>query len=71
MIVRIRYVIMLALNLDRVARTIKLNRAIAVTVGNITLMHTTRALFKGAYHQGKEVILHVMIKLPALPNFFI
>ena len=55
---------------DRVARTIKLNKAIAVTADNITLMHITRALFKVAYHQVEEVILHVMIKLVVLPNSF-
>jgi hypothetical protein len=70
MIVRIRSVIMRALKLDKVARTIKLKKAIAVTVGNIMLMHITRALFRVAYHQVEEVILHVMTRLVALPNSF-
>jgi hypothetical protein len=70
MIRRIRNVTMLALKQDRVAHTIKLNKVIVVATGNITLMHITKALFKVAYHQGEEVILHVMKKLLALPNFF-
>jgi hypothetical protein len=69
-IVRIRNVIMPALNLDKVARIIKLNKVIAVTADNIMLMHTTRALSKVAYHQGAEVTLHAMIKLVAPPNLF-
>jgi hypothetical protein len=70
MIVKIRFVIIVALKLDRVARTIKLNKVIVVPVKHITLMHITRALFKVAYHQGAEVILHVKIKRLALPSFF-
>jgi hypothetical protein len=71
MIVRIRYVTMMALNPDRLAHTIKLNRMIAEMARNIMHMHTTRALFKVAYHQVEEVILHAMIKLVAHPNFFL
>jgi hypothetical protein len=71
MTVRINNVIMLALNLEAVARSIKLNKVIAVSTGNIMLMHTTKALFKVAYHQAEEVILHAMIKLLVLPNFFV
>ena len=71
MIVRIKGVIILALKLDKAVDTIKLNKAIAAEVGNSTLTHTIRALFKVAYHQGEEVILLVVREPAALPNFFI
>ena len=53
MIVRIKGVTMRALKLDKAVDTIKLNKAIATAVGNSTLTHTIKALFKVAYHQGE------------------
>jgi hypothetical protein len=70
MIVKIRNVITQAMNLGKVTRIIKLSKVNAVTMGNNTLTHTTKALFKVAYHQGEEVILGIVIKLVALTSFF-
>jgi hypothetical protein len=71
MIVRNKGVITLALKLDKEVDTIKLNKTIAAAVGNNTLTHIIKALFKVAYHQGEKVILLVVREPAALPKFFI
>jgi hypothetical protein len=69
-IVRIKYVTILVLKLEAAVHTIKPNKMIAASMGNIMPMLTTKDLFKAVYHPVKAVISHVMTKLVALPNFF-